>query len=134
MDGVMYAEVRLAQFAGSAHAGPRRGPQEQLRPIIWTVAPCTALCGPNGAATTMSRLLASPVKKNEMNPKLCGETGDFTEVAAFMRQCGEAVVESFEITLPLRALDGCGDSNTAVPTRPFWELRSSELRRRVSAR
>ena len=43
------------------------------------------------------------------------ERGDFTEVAAFMRQSGEALVESLEVTPPLRALDlGCGDGTTAL--------------------
>src|SRR5262249_40327720 len=42
--------------------------------------------------------------------------GDFTEIAAFMRQSGEAVVESLGIAPPLRALDlGCGDGTTALP-------------------
>jgi len=51
------------------------------------------------------------------NPnKALWEKGDFTEIAAFMRQSGEAVVESLEVTLPLRALDlGCGDGTTAFP-------------------
>jgi len=44
------------------------------------------------------------------------EKGDFTEIAAFMRQSGEAVVQSLEIKPPLRALDlGCGDGTTAMP-------------------
>lgn len=44
------------------------------------------------------------------------EKGDFTEIAAFMRQSGEAVVESLGVTTPLRALDlGCGDGTTALP-------------------
>jgi ubiquinone/menaquinone biosynthesis C-methylase UbiE len=44
------------------------------------------------------------------------EKGDFTEIAAFMRQSGEAVVESLGVTPPLRALDlGCGDGTTALP-------------------
>ena len=44
------------------------------------------------------------------------EKGDFTQIAAFMRQSGEAVVESIGIDPPLRALDlGCGDGTTAVP-------------------
>jgi ubiquinone/menaquinone biosynthesis C-methylase UbiE len=44
------------------------------------------------------------------------EKGDFTEIAAFMRQSGEAVVESLGLTPPLRALDlGCGDGTTALP-------------------
>ena len=44
------------------------------------------------------------------------EKGDFTEIAAFMRQSGEAVVESLGLKPPLRALDlGCGDGTTALP-------------------
>lgn len=51
------------------------------------------------------------------NPnKALWEKGDFTEIAAFMRQSGEVVVESLGIKQPLRALDlGCGDGTTAVP-------------------
>ena len=48
--------------------------------------------------------------------KALWEKGDFTEIAAFMRQSGEAIVNSLGITIPLRALDlGCGDGTTAVP-------------------
>jgi ubiquinone/menaquinone biosynthesis C-methylase UbiE len=52
-----------------------------------------------------------------MNPnKALWEKGDFTEIAAFMRQSGDAVVKSLGITTPLRVLDlGCGDGTTAVP-------------------
>src|SRR5207249_2280423 len=52
-----------------------------------------------------------------MNPnKALWEKGDFTEIAAFMRQSGEAVVKSLGITTPLRVLDlGCGDGTTALP-------------------
>src|SRR5712692_3453231 len=52
-----------------------------------------------------------------MNPnKALWEKGDFTEIAAFMRQSGKAVVKSLRITTPLRVLDlGCGDGTTAVP-------------------
>ena len=52
-----------------------------------------------------------------MNPnKELWEKGDFTEIAAFMRQSGEAIVKSLRITPPLQALDlGCGDGTTAVP-------------------
>src|SRR5229473_6745342 len=52
-----------------------------------------------------------------MNPnKALWEKGDFTEIAAFMRQSGEAVVKSLGITTRLRVLDlGCGDGTTAVP-------------------
>src|SRR6266446_9139976 len=52
-----------------------------------------------------------------MNPnKALWEKGDFTEIAALMRQSGEAVVKSLGIKPPLRVLDlGCGDGTTAVP-------------------
>ena len=52
-----------------------------------------------------------------MNPnQALWEKGDFTRIAAFMRQSGEALVESLGVTMPLRALDlGCGDGTTALP-------------------
>jgi ubiquinone/menaquinone biosynthesis C-methylase UbiE len=52
-----------------------------------------------------------------LNPnKALWEKGDFTAIAAFMRQSGEAVVDSLGLNPPLRALDlGCGDGTTAVP-------------------
>jgi len=57
---------------------------------------------PNGAAKNPNQAL--------------WEKGDFTEIAAFMRQSGEAVVDSLGVTVPLRALDlGCGDGTTALP-------------------
>jgi len=51
------------------------------------------------------------------NPnKALWEKGDFTEIAAFMRQSGEAVVASLGVAPPVRVLDlGCGDGTTAVP-------------------
>jgi SAM-dependent methyltransferase len=58
-----------------------------------------------------------PPTEVSINPnKALWEKGDFTEVAAFMRQSGEVIVESLGIRPPLRALDlGCGDGTTAVP-------------------
>src|SRR4051794_12412211 len=52
-----------------------------------------------------------------MNPnKALWEKGDFTEIAAFMRPSGEAVVRSLGVTPAMRALDlGCGDGTTALP-------------------
>ena len=58
-----------------------------------------------------------------MTPKLATnsnqalwEKGDFTKIAAFMRQSGEVMVESLGVQPPLRAMDlGCGDGTTAVP-------------------
>jgi ubiquinone/menaquinone biosynthesis C-methylase UbiE len=52
-----------------------------------------------------------------VNPnKALWEKGDFTQIAATMRQSGEALVKSLGIKTPLRVLDlGCGDGTTAVP-------------------
>ncbi len=52
-----------------------------------------------------------------MNPnKTLWEKGDFTEIATFMRESGQALVESLAITSNLKALDlGCGDGTTAMP-------------------
>lgn len=52
-----------------------------------------------------------------MNPnKALWEKGDFTAIAALMRQSGEEVVRSLGVSPPLRVLDlGCGDGTTAVP-------------------
>jgi ubiquinone/menaquinone biosynthesis C-methylase UbiE len=62
----------------------------------------------------MNPSIANP---NVVNPnKVLWEKGDFTEIAAFMRQSGEALVQSIGITPPLRVLDlGCGDGTTAIP-------------------
>jgi SAM-dependent methyltransferase len=51
------------------------------------------------------------------NPnKTLWEKGDFTQIAAFMRQSGEAFVHSLGLAPPLRVLDlGCGDGTTAIP-------------------
>ncbi len=52
-----------------------------------------------------------------MNPnKMLWEKGDFTKIAASMRESGEALIKSLGIIPPLRALDlGCGDGTTALP-------------------
>jgi 2-polyprenyl-3-methyl-5-hydroxy-6-metoxy-1,4-benzoquinol methylase len=44
------------------------------------------------------------------------EKGDFTEIAAFMRQSVKAIIQSIGITPPLVVLDlGCGTGTTAIP-------------------
>ena len=55
--------------------------------------------------------------KQVLNPnQALWEKGDFTQVASFMRESGEALVRSLGIQPPLRALDlGCGDGTTALP-------------------
>jgi len=48
--------------------------------------------------------------------KALWEKGDFTKIAAFMRESGGQVVQSLDVVPPLRALDlGCGDGTTAMP-------------------
>ncbi len=51
------------------------------------------------------------------NPnKALWEKGDFTRIAATMRESGEAVVQGLGITKGLKVLDlGCGDGTTALP-------------------
>jgi ubiquinone/menaquinone biosynthesis C-methylase UbiE len=52
-----------------------------------------------------------------MNPnKALWEKGDFTRIAATMRESGEALVATLGIAKGLRVLDlGCGDGTTALP-------------------
>ena len=54
---------------------------------------------------------------NAVNPnKALWEKGDFTRIAASMRESGEALVERLGISEGLEVLDlGCGDGTTAVP-------------------
>jgi ubiquinone/menaquinone biosynthesis C-methylase UbiE len=48
--------------------------------------------------------------------KALWEKGDFTRIAASMRESGEALVDSLGITEGLDVLDlGCGDGTTALP-------------------
>ena len=51
------------------------------------------------------------------NPnKALWEKGDFTRIAASMRESGKALVDDLGISSGLRVLDlGCGDGTTAVP-------------------
>ena len=52
-----------------------------------------------------------------MNPnKALWEKGDFTRIAASMRESGEALLRDIGVTPGMRVLDlGCGDGTTAVP-------------------
>jgi len=52
-----------------------------------------------------------------MNPnKALWEKGDFTRIAAAMRESGEALVAKLGITRGMKVLDlGCGDGTTALP-------------------
>jgi ubiquinone/menaquinone biosynthesis C-methylase UbiE len=61
--------------------------------------------------------MSADTGSSAVNPnKALWEKGDFTEIAAFMRESGEAVADSLGITPSMRVLDlGCGDGTTAVP-------------------
>ena len=53
-----------------------------------------------------------------MNPnQALWEKGDFTQIAATMRESGEALVRDLGITSGMKVLDlGCGDGTTAIPS------------------
>src|SRR5215469_4656708 len=73
-----------------------------------------------GISHHLQRILLTSIKQRKecfMNPnKALWEKGDFTAIAAFMRESGEAVVESLGVRPPLQVLDlGCGDGTTALP-------------------
>jgi SAM-dependent methyltransferase len=55
--------------------------------------------------------------ERSMNPnKALWEKGDFTRIAASMRESGEALVAELGITPGMKVLDlGCGDGTTALP-------------------
>jgi len=52
-----------------------------------------------------------------MNPnKALWEKGDFTQIAATMRESGEVLVKDLGVTEGMKVLDvGCGDGTTAIP-------------------
>ena len=51
------------------------------------------------------------------NPnKALWEKGDFTRIAASMREAGDALIDTLAVTPSMEVLDlGCGDGTTAVP-------------------
>src|SRR5580704_12664255 len=58
----------------------------------------------------------APQQANPNPNKALWEKGDFTQIAAFMRHSGEAVVDSLGVTAAMTILDlGCGDGTTALP-------------------
>ena len=85
---------------------------EQMRTIEAALAPLIASAGRANRVADVNQ-----TEVEVMNPnKALWEKGDFTQIAAFMRESGEALVESLGVKPPLRVLDlGCGDGTTAVP-------------------
>src|SRR5262245_17994297 len=68
-------------------------------------------------ATETQNNIAIKLDKVPVNPnKALWEKGDFTRIAATMRDSGEVFVRRIGIRRGLKALDlGCGDGTTAVP-------------------
>ena len=65
----------------------------------------------------MSQTVSPSAKQETMNPnKVLWEKGDFTQLAATMRESGEELVSQLGITKGMEVLDlGCGDGTTALP-------------------
>jgi ubiquinone/menaquinone biosynthesis C-methylase UbiE len=60
----------------------------------------------------MASVIERPVNAN----KALWEKGDFTRIAAAMRENGERLVESLGVRPGMKVLDlGCGDGTTALP-------------------
>ncbi len=70
---------------------------------------------PSGVRTVKPYLRYTPQPSSNPNRALW-EKGDFTRIAASMRESGEAFVRRLGITSGLKVLDlGCGDGTTAIP-------------------
>ena len=67
-----------------------------------------------------------PRKEQHMNPnKALWEKGDFTRIAATMRESGEAFAKTLDIAPGIKVLDvGCGDGTTALPQAQLGAARS----------
>src|SRR5438128_570750 len=86
---------------------------------VYGVGGFSSTAGAGGGGRRIQRLpyLLAHCKCSSMNPnKALWEKGDFTRIAATMREGGEALVQRFGITKGLKLLDlGCGDGTTALP-------------------
>ena len=74
------------------------------------------------AAADVTRANPNPADPNQANPNQANpnqalwEKGDFTRIAATMRESGDALIASLDITPGLKVLDlGSGDGTTALP-------------------
>ena len=76
----------------------------------------------NATATGVTSATPNQANPNQANPNQANpnqalwEKGDFTRIAATMRESGDALIASLNITPGLKVLDlGSGDGTTALP-------------------
>lgn len=86
------------------------------RPMSWPDNPARSVLSQpaihESTQSTHTDTMNAPVNPN----KALWEKGDFTRIAATMRESGQALVEGLGITHGLKVLDlGCGDGTTAIP-------------------
>src|SRR4051795_7503445 len=85
---------------------------DQMRRIEAALAPLTASADRGNKPADINQTKVPVINPN----KALWEKGDFTAIAAFMRESGETLVESLGVKPPIRVLDlGCGDGTSAVP-------------------
>jgi SAM-dependent methyltransferase len=85
---------------------------EQMRRIEAALAPLIASADRADNLADVDRTKVPVTNPN----KALWEKGDFTVIAAFMRESGETLVESLGVKPSIRVLDlGCGDGTTAAP-------------------
>jgi SAM-dependent methyltransferase len=103
------------------HAVAADLPVDEIRPVADTVV---IRPDPNSRRPRPSKEKETPHMSTTNHPatpainanKALWEKGDFTRIAASMRESGEALVATLGITDGLRVLDlGCGDGTTALP-------------------
>src|SRR5215208_4576065 len=83
---------------------------------------CPAICSPGTSSASSARCSpptprsGSMRRRNVNANKALWEKGDFTRIAASMRESGEELVRNIGVTPGMQVLDlGSGDGTTAVP-------------------
>jgi SAM-dependent methyltransferase len=92
------------------------------RPIIPGAQAMHNVCAKGAVAASVMNnegqtTMLTHAERLKMNPnKALWEKGDFTRIAATMRESGDTLVSTLGITSGLKVLDlGCGDGTTALP-------------------
>jgi ubiquinone/menaquinone biosynthesis C-methylase UbiE len=120
LESVQTNHIRVAARATLQDAGAWSVPLIYCTIILVNPTSCNSASAEMTAfVASVDRTRTTPHALNglTMNPnKALWEKGDFTEIAAFMRESGEIVASTLGVTSSLRVLDlGCGDGTTAVP-------------------